>query len=77
MTIADDLTKLAEGITPPAPDDTPKSPARKEATGNIRNVGQMGDEKLARLFHEMQPYKDADPEAFGVVAAEAQSRRLT
>jgi len=51
------------------------SPARKAATGNVRNVRAMKDAKLFALLGEMEAYRDIDPEAYEAVLAEANRRR--
>jgi bifunctional non-homologous end joining protein LigD len=57
-----------------AVDPTVKSPARKEATGRVRNLAAMGLPKLEALAIEMEDYKSSDPEAYAAVQAELEGR---
>lgn len=60
----------------PAAEKGPMSPARKEATGNIRNLKQMGGDKFDLLVEQMRPYELEDPEAYAAVQKEAARRGL-
>jgi hypothetical protein len=53
-----------------------KSPVRKEATGNIRNLKAMGLPKFLDLQAKMADYRLTDPEGFAAVEAEAERRGL-
>lgn len=54
----------------------PQSPARKEATGNIRNLKQMGLPKFLGLVEDMHGYVNTDPEAWQAVQDEKERRGL-
>jgi hypothetical protein len=76
--LSDELADLAAGLADDKPEDPKVTPAHSNS-GNLRNVGQMNDVKLAKLYSEMEPFANAaegtkEREGFDWVEAEVQRR---